>query len=390
MNNVSRLYDDLVKFVSQLPWSDRRHLYVLVWMVVGAIAEGSVNLTRWITTVETNACYAQSTQRRFQRWLYNARINVARLYSPLIQAALSSWEDESLYLSFDTSLLWNEYCIIRVSVVYRGRAVPVGWRVIRHRSSSVKLSAYRELLKRISKLLPDTAKVILLADRGFIDAKLCHYVRQTLGWHYRMRLKGTCWFWRPRQGWKQLRDFHLSVGEAWLFQGVRVHKRQTIRDTHLALAYEASSGEYWYILSSEATTLQTFREYGRRFDIEENFLDDKSNGFELEASKLRSAPVLSRLCLVLAVATLYLTLQGTEVVSQGQRRRVDPHWFRGSSYLKLGWRWVKAALARGWQLFESLGLITQVDPEPAIASQRQHSQRTLRFEFTVRSRNYSS
>ena len=67
MNNVSRFYDELVKFVSQLPWADRRHLYVLVWMVLGAIAGGSVNLTGWITTVETKARYAQSTQRRFQR-----------------------------------------------------------------------------------------------------------------------------------------------------------------------------------------------------------------------------------------------------------------------------------------------------------------------------------
>ena len=118
MNNVSRLYDELVQFVSQLPWADRRHLYVLVWMVVGLIAEGSVNLTRWIATVETEAHYAQSTQRRFQRWLHNPRINVARLYSPLIQGALASWADEHLYLSVDTSLLWQQYCIIRLSVIY--------------------------------------------------------------------------------------------------------------------------------------------------------------------------------------------------------------------------------------------------------------------------------
>ncbi len=37
-----------------------------------------------------------------------------------------------------------------------------------------------------------------------------------------------------------------------------------------------------------------------------------TNGFELEASKLRSASVLSRVCLVLAVITLFFTLQGTE------------------------------------------------------------------------------
>ena len=144
---------------------------------------------------------------------------------------MARWQDAHLYLSVDTSLLWQQYCMIRLSVViYRGRAVPVGWRVIRHRSSSVKLSAYRDLLKRVAQLLPEGVKVILLADRGFIDAKLCGYARHTLGWHYRIRLKGTCWFWRPHHGWKQLRDFHLNPGDAWLFRTVRVHKRQTIRD----------------------------------------------------------------------------------------------------------------------------------------------------------------
>jgi hypothetical protein len=46
---------------------------------------------------------AQSTQRRFQRWLYNPRINVQRLYSPLIQGVLAQWQEDVLYLSLDTT-----------------------------------------------------------------------------------------------------------------------------------------------------------------------------------------------------------------------------------------------------------------------------------------------
>ena len=86
--------------------------------------------------------------------------------------------------------------------------------------------------------------------------------------------------------------------------------------------------------------LKTFEEYGLRFDIEENFLDDKSNGFQLESSQIRDPAALTRLCLVLAVATLFLVSQGTQVV---EKVWVDPHWFRGLSYLKIGWRWVKQA-----------------------------------------------
>jgi len=101
-------------------------------------------------------------------------------------------------------------------------------------------------------------------------------------------------------------------------------------------------------------------------------LDDKSNGFQLESSLMRSAEALTRLCLVLAVTTLYLVAQGTEVVNPGKRRWVDPHWFRGQSYLKLGWNWVKFALRGGWQLIPPLHLSSACDPEPAMASKRQY------------------
>ncbi len=48
-------------------------------------------------------------------------------------------------------------------------------------------------------------------------------------------------------------------------------------------------------------------EYADRFNIEEEFLDEKSNGFQLEKSEIRSVMALSRLCLVVAVAALWLT-----------------------------------------------------------------------------------
>lgn len=157
----------------------------------------------------------------------------------------------------------------------------------------------------------------------------------------------------------------------------------------MAIAWEETSKQRWYILSTEATTLQTFREYGLRFSIEENFLDDKSNGFELESSCLRSAPALSRLCLVLAMTTLFLTAQGVEVVTAGERRRVDPHWFRGSSYFKIGWNWIKMALNRGWSIISAVSFTTNQDLDPAKASRLQHEQQAYRIQFVVHDLNWA-
>jgi hypothetical protein len=54
IENPSYLYHQLIKFAGQYSqWSDLRHLGVMCWMMVGLIAEGKVNLTKWIDHVCT-------------------------------------------------------------------------------------------------------------------------------------------------------------------------------------------------------------------------------------------------------------------------------------------------------------------------------------------------
>ena len=367
MENSPRLYSELMTLCGQPgQWRDVRHLQTLVWMVVGLIQAQCVKLTAWVPFVRGRARYAQSTQRRFRRWLGNRRIEVAPLYGPLLQHALQEWGTHILYLALDTSMLWNQYCLIRLSVVYRGRAVPVVWEVIEHGSSSVTHDAYAELLDAVPALLPARVKVVFLADRGFADTELMAPLRRW-GWHFRIRLKATFTVRRPGLADCKVEDFALAPGRALFLHTVAI-TTEPFGPVSLALARHSRTGEYWYIVSDEPTSVFTFEEYGRRFDIEENFLDDKSNGFQLESSLGRDAEALPRLCLVVAVTTLYLVAQGTQVVAQQKRRWVDPHWLRGNSYLRIGWQWVKTALARGWELFGTLHLSGTPDPEPCRAS----------------------
>jgi hypothetical protein len=125
----------------------------------------------------------------------------------------------------------------------------------------------------------------------------------------------------------------LALGEARFLPHISITKI-CYGPVHLALGRRQDGKEEWFVVREEPTELQTFEESGLRFDMEENFLDDQSNGVRLESSLSRSAKALERLCLVLALTPLSLVCQGTEVVKQGLRRWGDPHWFRGQSYLK--------------------------------------------------------
>jgi len=119
--------------------------------------------------------------------------------------------------------------------------------------------------------------------------------------------------------------------------------------------------------------------------VEESFLDLKLNGFNLQASRLRDKFALSQLCGVMALTILFLVLQGTQVVASGARRQVDAHWQRGMSYLKLGWNWVRLAITQQWNIQVHRFVSGLPDPQPAIASRRQHNH-SFNCEFTVLTR----
>lgn len=185
-----------------------------------------------------------------------------------------------------------------------------------------------------------------------------------MGWHWRIRIKSCFKVYRRQRRVCKISCCVPQAGQAFFWHSIRI----SYGPVHLAMTHLRETGERWYVLSDEPTSLTTFDEDGLRFDIEENFLDNKSNGFQFESSLMRSAQALTRLCLVLAIAPLFLVCQGVEVVRSGQRRRIDPHWFRGNSYLRIGWHWLKQARTKGWPFLDRLRLDPTPDPEPAIAS----------------------
>jgi len=226
--------------------------------------------------------------------------------------------------------------------------------------------------------------VVLLADRGFADGKLMKYLKENLGWHFRIRIKRSFQFQLQGQ-WRKVSSVKLLFGQAYFTPKVSVGKTKPYPNVYLAFAHDKQSDEDWVIVSDEPPTLQTFVQYRLRFCVQESFLDLKSNGFNLEASRLRDKFALSQFCGVIALTMLFLILRGVQVVVSNQRRQVDAHWQRGMSYLKLGWNWIRLAITQQWKIPVYWFLFSSPDPQPAIASKRQHDD-SFKREFTVLSR----
>ena len=157
-------------------------------MVSALIASGKLNLSAWEPYVSSTATQAQSYERRWRRFLVNGSIEIERIYIPLAMAALSQWQNRRLHLAIDTTVLWDKYCMIHVSVVCCGRAIPLLWSVLEHESATVAFSEYISLLRKARWLLRKYPDVMLLADRAFACHDLITWLEST-DWHYALRLK---------------------------------------------------------------------------------------------------------------------------------------------------------------------------------------------------------
>jgi hypothetical protein len=153
---------------------------------------------------------------------------------------------------------------VRISIVYRGRAIPLVWSILEHPSSSVAYDVYQALLDHVAELLPLGCTVVFTADRGFADTHLMAHLTR-LGWHWRIRIKGSFWVYRSGKRRRKVNRIPWSAGQALFWRQVYLTKQ-------------------WY--------------------GPENFFDDQSHGFQLESSLIRSANALERLGCVLAISTL--------------------------------------------------------------------------------------
>ena len=368
MSATTCLYDQVLPLLRQYSRPcDLRHLKALAWMVTAVICSGRLTLAEWEAYVPSRARQAQSTERRWQRFMGNRRIRVKSLYVPLVLAAIHRWQGHRLYLALDTTVLWNRYCMIHLSLSCCGRAVPLLWRVLEHPSASVRAQQYLPMLRLAQRLLQGHSDVMVLADRGFANHELLEWLNQS-GWHYCLRLPSDVVVHGPRRYPSALSYLRPAKGVARLYHGVGLWSDGRWR-CNLVVANVKGVKDLWAVITDEAPCLDTLWQYGLRFRIEELFLDSKSGAFQLEASAIRSAPALERLYLVAAIAILYGTTQGMAVQRNGLRTQVDPHWSRGISYLKIGLRWLKGTVNKGRQLLTPIPLL-RYDPEPCFASKR--------------------
>jgi hypothetical protein len=388
VDSRARLHCELTGFLRQhCPVRDQRHLVLLGWMVAGLLLSETVCFDRWKTRLPLAHCLAASWQRRCQRWLSNRRIDVEALYGPLILWAIEHWQNpgHTLHLALDTTMLWNRFCVVVVSVVAHGRAIPLLWQTLEHPSASVSASVSIALLEKADQLLAGFGAITLLADRAFPCDELITWFDGRPRWGYVMRLRGDTEIHGTAAPLGcQVRKLQLRRGQCRGFRGVRLWADGS-QSVNLVIAHPTGLPveEPWYLISNRAPDLDLVWSYEKRFCCEQLFRDQKSGVFHLAESGLREPQRIDRLLLVVAIAVLAGSLQGYALSLAGLRRQVDPHWKRGMSFLRIGLAALQMAVAdAAARLMDWLPIPLQ-ELEPCIPSRRTRRRQAQAWFSTI-------
>jgi Transposase DDE domain len=376
---VPHLYRQLQTQLSQwIKPKDKRHLQAFSENVAAILQAQSACLSHWLPYLSHRDCAARSHMERLTYFIQNSKIDADTFYFPLLRQVLQGWEGMAVTLTLDTSVLWDQYCLIEVCLIWGGRSIPLGQTVLEHGSATVGYDDYCPVLETTLQLLPPGCQVTLLADRGFEHGAFIRWLRAH-HWSWAIRAKSDLNITCSNNQTTAVANLLPPEGEAYLFQDVTV--LQDIK-CHFATANLALAGEAWAVLTDVPPSLHTFEVYGQRFGgIEPHFKDYKSAAFDLISSRLRDAQALSRLLMLLAAATLIAISVAIVVVNEDRRKHIDWHKQRGLSFLQLGLREIKQLCYKNLPI-PRLVTLPRRSPPKAYASLKKRDFLETRIEFS--------
>jgi hypothetical protein len=250
-------------------------------------------------------------------------VPVADCFGSLLKWVISSLPagERRLALALDATSLKQKFVVLTVSVLYRGCAIPVAWKVRRATAKGAWRPDWLWLLGQVHQGVPANWRVLVLADRGLFADWLFRGI-VALKWHPFLRInsQGVC---RPKGAsqFKPLLDLLPAAGQTW--QGDVV----CFRSTQLAatlLAYQDGQHEHpWLILTDLPPEVAQATWYEQRAWIEGGFKDIKSGGWQWHLTRMTDPERVSRLWLVLAVAQMYSVSLGSQVEAEASAAQPD-------------------------------------------------------------------
>jgi hypothetical protein len=286
-----------------------------------------------------------------------AELDVALCWGPWLAWILDGWEGQQLAIAMDATNLGDRFVVLAISVVYRGCAVPVAWKILKAQEKHPWKPEWLALLKQFRGLLPAGWTVIVLADRG-LYAKWLYKAIVKLKWHpfLRVNVQGS---FRPEGQfhWQLFTGLLPSKGRRWQGRGTAFRGKKTQLRCTLLGCWGEEHQDPWLVLTDLAPECADACWYGLRAWIEQSFKHSKRSGWQWQHTRMDDPLRAERMWMAIAIATWWLLSVGGEAEAQadaqlnitvpsvpGAARRRGKSW-RIIGIFQHGWSLIIAALA---------------------------------------------
>lgn len=309
---------------SHLPQLSRAQAAVLALWSLGIVVSGSCGLSQVSVVLAGMLGQGEATLRqRLREWYYPAKdkvgkhrrqLGVETCFAPLLRWVLAWWPAESreLALALDATTLGQRFTVLCVSVLVRGCAVPVAWKVLVYNQPGSWQPYWQELLHRLDGVIPSEWMVLVLADRG-LYAPWLYRQMVAQGWHPFLRINlGAKACLKGTDRWEWLSHWLPAVGAQWAGRVSCFADPKTRLDCTLLLCREAGYEEAWVIVTDLPPEQVHGAWYRLRAWIEGGFKDYKRGGWGWHHTKMLDPERAARLWVALAVSTLWVVGVGNQ------------------------------------------------------------------------------
>jgi hypothetical protein len=266
-------------------------------------------------------CSEANLVQRLREWCYGAQdkrgskrqeVDVSLCFARLMSWILSRWpvDEPRMVLALDASTLKKRFTVLCISVVYRGCAIPVAWKIIGAEEKGSWQPIWLALLSHVQQSIPAHWTVLVLSDRGLYAPWLFHHIVEC-GWHPFMRInkQGNV---RPlgEETFRCLASIAPHEGTSWCGEVDCFSLPECRLRCTLLAQWDKGYKEVWLIVTDLAPQQAQAAWYGMRSWIECGFKDTKRGGWQWHQTKMIDPKRAERLWLAIAVATLWTVSVG--------------------------------------------------------------------------------
>jgi hypothetical protein len=347
-----QLYFTLTKQIELILGQERvTRKRVLAW-VMTCLCLGRTPLTNRLANKMPGKAKKLSKAKRIRRWLNNPAIRVRLWYEPIARALLQQAVAHGLEIRLivDGSRVGSRHQLLMVSLACRRRSLPIAWTWVRQRRGHSSARKQIALLAYVRSLLPEAATVLLVGDSEFGSIPVIRALEKW-DWLYVLRQKGknlTCL--EGAAAWIRF-DRRVTRGGPRFWATKALLTQSHTYTVSLVAIWPAYEKTPWLLATNLPSAQLALRAYSRRMWIEAMFADFKSNGFDIERTRLHHFLRLSRLVMAIAMLYVWLVAFGSATIKSGRRHLVDRSDRRDLSIFRIGYDMLERCLVNQSPIF---------------------------------------